>query len=169
MGLLKRASRSGLDRATTTLLLAALALAVLHHTDHVLRVDHSGWPFRSHVTPFTYSLLAYPMLIYALFGQPRQYRWRWLALAAGAAFVIFAHSAIESPHMQFTMWAENRSLDQHEAMSLQNIPGIRSQAAGVAFVIIGMSLNIVAVVATIAMLARALHHRQRNARSATDG
>jgi len=36
--------------------------------DHVLRVDHSGWPFRPGVTPFTFSLIVYPVVLPALFG-----------------------------------------------------------------------------------------------------
>ncbi|VXC84113.1 hypothetical protein [Sphingomonas sp. AX6] len=58
-------------------------LGILHHIDHVLRVDHSGWPFRDVVTPFTFSLLAYPILLFALLG-PRRWFWaRWALLAAG--------------------------------------------------------------------------------------
>jgi hypothetical protein len=45
-----------LSRSEKSLLLAA-ALATLHHVDHVLRVDHSGWPFLRQVTPFTFSLV----------------------------------------------------------------------------------------------------------------
>lgn len=50
---------TGLSRSTRNLLLLAIVLAVIHHADHVLRVDHSGWPFRAMVTPFTFSLIAY--------------------------------------------------------------------------------------------------------------
>ena len=34
------------------LLLLAVALAIVHHVDHVLRVDHSGWPFASESITF---------------------------------------------------------------------------------------------------------------------
>jgi len=44
-------------------LLAVAALAFLHHVDHVLRADNSGWPFTPDVTPFTISLLVYPILL----------------------------------------------------------------------------------------------------------
>lgn len=40
-------------------LAAATCVGFLHHVDHVLRVDHSGWPFVSTVTPFTFSLIVY--------------------------------------------------------------------------------------------------------------
>jgi hypothetical protein len=43
------------------MLLGVVGLAFLHHVDHVLRADNSGWPFTSDVTPFTISLLVYPI------------------------------------------------------------------------------------------------------------
>jgi hypothetical protein len=48
------------------LLLVAAALSVTHHVDHVLRADHSGWPFRQEVTPFSFSLLVYPLFLSVL-------------------------------------------------------------------------------------------------------
>src|SRR5512133_1331861 len=45
------------------MLLGVVALAVLHHRDHVLRADNSGWPFTPDVTPFTISLLVYPIFV----------------------------------------------------------------------------------------------------------
>ena len=45
------------------MLLGVVALAVLHHLDHVLRADNSGWPFTPDVTPFTISLLVYPIFV----------------------------------------------------------------------------------------------------------
>lgn len=71
----ERARASGLDGVTCWLLAMAFALSALHIADHALRVDHSGWPFRPEVTPFTFSLLAFPMLLFALFGPRRLY---WL-------------------------------------------------------------------------------------------
>jgi hypothetical protein len=44
------------------MLLGVVAFAFLHHLDHVLRADNSGWPFTPDVTPFTISLLVYPIL-----------------------------------------------------------------------------------------------------------
>jgi hypothetical protein len=159
MRLIERAERSGIDRITAWLLLGSLMLALLHHTDHVLRVDHSGWPFREVVTPFTFSLLAYPMILFALFGPRRLFWARWLFLALGTGFTIYAHTGLESPQMQFAMWAENRSLDPHAA-GLHNIPGAQSPALGVAAVIVSMALNVVAVVVTVSMFAQGLRLRR---------
>ncbi len=80
-------------------------LGVMHHVDHVLRYDHSGWPFKPEVTPFTYSLLIYPViaLVFALRRFPRVR----VALAALLfLFPTFAHMTIETPADQFRTWAE---------------------------------------------------------------
>ncbi|RIX97290.1 hypothetical protein D3218_18930 [Aureimonas flava] len=151
----ERAQAAGLDRATTALLTLSLVLAFLHHADHVLRVDHSGWPFRPMVTTFTYSLLAYPMVLFALFGARRLYWLRWALLAIATGVTIYAHTALESPRMQFAMWAENRSLDPHAA-GVHNLPGVRSPILGTLAVVIGMALNLTAIAATLAMARRGL-------------
>jgi len=93
----------GLSKCTVFIMVAALAIGLVHHTDHVLRFDHSGWPFRSAVNPFTYSLLAYPIALFALFGPARLFWVRWLVLLVGAGFTLWAHTAIETPEMQFAM------------------------------------------------------------------
>src|ERR687895_1653528 len=43
------------------------AFAIMHHTDHVVRGNHSGWPFEEVVTPFTFSLLIYALLLPGLY------------------------------------------------------------------------------------------------------
>lgn len=151
MKVIERARASGLDHATIALLTASLSLAILHHADHVLRVDHSGWPFRPEVTPFTFSLLAYPMILFALFGPRRLFGLRLLLLALGTACTLYAHTAFESPAMQFAMWAENRSLDPHAA-GLHNLPDVRSPTLGTVAVVVSMALNVTALVATGSML-----------------
>ncbi len=40
---------------------------ILHHLDHVVRGNHSGWPFQDAVTPFTFSLLIYALLLPGLY------------------------------------------------------------------------------------------------------
>jgi hypothetical protein len=42
------------------LVLVAIPLGLLHHADHVGRADHSSWPFRPEVGPFTFTHRAAP-------------------------------------------------------------------------------------------------------------
>jgi Zn-dependent membrane protease YugP len=62
-----RLSRTNLRR---WLLIAATAVTIfglLHHADHVVRGNHSGWPFQDEVSPFTFSLLIYALLVPGLY------------------------------------------------------------------------------------------------------
>lgn len=61
----------GFDRSVVRRRLRLLATLIvvfglLHHADHVFRGNHSGWPFTTNITPFTLSLLIYPLLIVGL-------------------------------------------------------------------------------------------------------
>lgn len=158
MTIQERAAASGLDGLSAKLLGMAFALSVIHLTDHALRVDHSGWPFRPEVTPYTYSLLAIPMVLFALFGPRRLFWLRWTLLLFGTLATLYAHIFIETPHMQFAMWAHDRSSDPHQ-QGFHNIPDIRSPALGAASAIVAMILNVVAVTSTITMLVRGVRTR----------
>ena len=133
------------------ILLTTVAVGFLHHTDHVLRADHSGWPFIRDVTPFTFSLLAYPILFFALFGSS----WR-LGLRAGlltvlTIFTIGAHTLIETPQMQYASWAFNRSIDP----ALGPIPNLlctQSPELGIAAVVTSLLLNCLLLAATTSVL-----------------
>ena len=50
---------------------AATIFGVLHHADHVIRGNHSGWPFQEAVTPFTFSLLIYALILPGLYLTAR--------------------------------------------------------------------------------------------------
>jgi hypothetical protein len=70
------------------------AFAVLHHVDHVVRGNHSGWPFEEAVTPFTFSLLIYALLLPGIYMNLRgrvAAGW-WLSVAlVGLALVFSVH------------------------------------------------------------------------------
>ena len=54
----------------TWLIVAAASVTIFgffHHVDHVVRGNHSGWPFEEAVTPFTFSLLIYALLVPGLY------------------------------------------------------------------------------------------------------
>ena len=81
-------------RALLVLGISVTASGVLHHTDHVVRGNHSGWPFQEAVTPFTFSLLVYVLLLPGIYMNLRgrlAAGW-WLFTAAVAlALVAFVH------------------------------------------------------------------------------
>lgn len=151
---------NALSTRTRWLLTATISVGLFHHIDHVLRVDHSGFPFRPDVTPFTYSLVAYPILLFALLG-PQAWRWARLAVLAGATgFTLWAHTQVETPWMQYVMWAENRSLDPLTP-GFQNAFCIQSPALGWAAVVISLTLNALLSVSTLSMLWDTLNDANR--------
>ncbi len=69
------------------LLIAAASVTIFgffHHVDHVVRGNHSGWPFEGEVTPFTFSLLIYALLLPGLYlaWRGRLMAGYWLFTAA---------------------------------------------------------------------------------------
>ena len=150
----------GVSRRSAVLIGLTIGFGFLHHIDHVLRVDHSGWPFRPDVNPFTFSLLAYPILLFALFGPRRLFWLRWALLLLGVAFTIFAHTVLETPGMQYTMWAHNHSSDPQDHGS-HNLLGVQSQAFGTAAVIVSMTLNVLLVTSCLSMLWDGLRTNRR--------
>ncbi len=67
---------------------------ILHHVDHVVRGNHSGWPFEKVVTPFTFSLLIYALLLPGIYlnarGRLAAGYWLFVALV-GVALVFSVH------------------------------------------------------------------------------
>ena len=70
------------------------AFGIMHHVDHVVRGNHSGWPFERAITPFTFSLLIYALLLPGLYltakGRPMPRYWLFTAVV-GLALVIWVH------------------------------------------------------------------------------
>lgn len=127
--------------------LATTGFGLLHHMDHVLRFDHSGWPFKPEVTPFTYSLFVYPViaLVLVLRGWPR--------VRVGLSLLLFlfptlAHIFLETPVEQYHTWA---SLPQ------VNLLHVSAPGFGVAAVAITFLLSLSALVTLIAFWRQAQH------------
>jgi len=84
-------------RLRTWLLVAAASVTIFgifHHVDHVVRGNHSGWPFEEAVTPFTFSLLIYALLLPGLYltAKGRLMAGYWLFTAVvGLALVVWVH------------------------------------------------------------------------------
>jgi len=134
-------------------------LGLMHHTDHVLRVDHSGWPFRHDVNPFTFSFLAYPILLFALLGPARLFWVRWSVFLIGMGFTLWAHTMIETPAMQYAMWAHNHSLEALQP-DTHNLLGLHSSLVGNVAVVLAMTLNLLLVAGVLSMLSDGLKRRQ---------
>jgi hypothetical protein len=139
-----------ITRRSRLLLIATIVVGLMHHTDHVLRADHSGWPFLPIVTPFTFSLFAYPILFFALLGRHA------LGLRAGlvtglAAFTIGAHTLIETPQMQYASWALNRSIDP-DLGPIPNLLCTQSPELGVAAVLVSAMLNLLLLAGATSLL-----------------
>ncbi|MDO8604385.1 MAG: hypothetical protein Q7K40_03245 [bacterium] len=116
-----------------------MVVGIIHHLDHVLRYDHSGWPFRPEISPFTFSLLVYPVIVSLFIIKNKMYR----VCASGvlALLVILAHIFLETPIDQFSTWAHNSSSFVY-ALGHPNLLNIQSVALGYGAVILGMMLNI---------------------------
>lgn len=73
---------------------AVTAFGVLHHIDHALRGNHVGWPLIDAVTPFTFSLGLYLLLLPGLYLTVRGKVWAgyWLGVSVLAlALVTWVH------------------------------------------------------------------------------
>ena len=131
--------QSSLERSEWLMLLSG-GLGVLHHLDHVLRFDHSGWPFRDIVTPFSYSLLVYPLFNIAFFWP----RGGWTRFAIVLLILIFTQSAhifLETPVQQYWVWAYNASCTTGNAAGMPNLLGVHSPLIGLAAVLLSFALS----------------------------
>ncbi len=144
------------------LILLAAGLGILHHTDHVLRFDHSGWPFRPEVSPFTYSLLVYPLLLAVLLLRSRP----WLRVAL-ISFVFIglqvAHIFFEPPSHQYGTWARGHG-ETPSGAKPPNLLDLASPTLGVLPATLSILLSLLTF-ATILSLIQDARTRRRTQRS----
>ena len=141
------------------LLLAATGIGLLHHLDHILRYDHSGWPFRPEVNPFTFSLLVYPIILVILRARARP----WLRVALTALIFLAvqtAHILIETPADQYGTWAYGVSSDS-SALGHPNLLGVASPALGLLAATVSILASVVLLVTLAAFVADAMRHDAR--------
>ena len=134
------------------MLLGVVALAFLHHLDHVLRGDNSGWPFTADVTPFTISLLVYPIFVLD-FLLLRDRPWVRVGLVA-VLFVALqmTHAIVEPPAAQYGTWANGTSSVPH-ALGQPNLLDTASPVLGALSVAISSLLSL-AVLTALVLLTR---------------
>jgi hypothetical protein len=130
------------------LLAASATIGILHHIDHVLRADHSGWPFRADVTPFTFSLLVYPVIISVFLIRKPFYQ----AVASFALFLFatLAHTFLETPFDQYHTWAHGSGTPGYEGLT--NLLHIQSQAIGLLAATLTILLSSLSLAAAIVFL-----------------
>ena len=66
-----RGGYEGYRRLLLVFASGAVVFGLLHHADHVIRGNHSGWPFQAEVTPFTFSLLIYALILPGIYLTAR--------------------------------------------------------------------------------------------------
>jgi hypothetical protein len=142
------------------MLLAVVGLTFAHHLDHVLRADNSGWPFTPDLTPFTISLLVYPILVLD-FLLLRRRPWVRVALVAGLfAALQVAHIVFEPPADQYGTWANGVSSVPH-ARGRPNLLDLASPALGVLSVAVSTLLSVTVLVALVLLIGEARATRPR--------
>jgi len=150
---------NGLSKRSAIIIGTTIIVGLAHHTDHVLRVDHSGWPFRHDVNPFTFSLLAYPILLFVLLGPARLFWARWSIFPIATGFTLLAHTMIETPAMQYAMWTHDHSLEPLQP-DAQKLLRLQSSVVGDVAVALAMTLNLLLVAGVLSMLSDGLKRRQ---------
>jgi len=146
------------------MLLGVVALAFLHHLDHVLRADNSGWPFTPDVTPFTISLLVYPIFVLD-FVLLRDRPWVRVGLVA-VLFVALqvTHAIVEPPGDQYGTWANGTSTVPH-ALGHPNLLELASPVLGALSVTVSSLLSLAVLAALVLLVREARANQRQSARS----
>jgi hypothetical protein len=145
------------------LIVVIVPLGLVHHADHVGRADHSSWPFRPEVGPFTVTLLIYPLLALAFLARDRR-RVRVAVLGAVSLFTLLAHTLIEPPQQIYGTWAHNLStpalLYSVDAEHAHNLLGTRSPLLGVLATVVTVVLTALLLLAWAVAIRDARRHRR---------
>ncbi|MBC8110228.1 MAG: hypothetical protein H7Y04_04130 [Verrucomicrobia bacterium] len=139
------------------LLLLSLIVSVIHHTDHVLRIDHSGWPFLPQITSFTYSLLVYPIFLFIFLAKP------WYQVFGTAFLFLFAtiaHIFFEPMGDKFHTWAYGSNLSGH--IGEENMLRQNSVFLGVCSIVLAMFLSLVLFATLLSFIKEARRAKTNN-------
>jgi hypothetical protein len=156
---------SAVSTRTRVLVQLSIAVGALHHVDHILRADRSGWPATGEVTAFTASLIVYPLLFVARARRTTP----TMALACVTLVFLLAqgsHTFIEHPADQYGVWARGYSVLPW-ALGQPNLLHLRSHGMGVAAVVLSVTLSLVLALAMLsAWQDRRAERRSRRASNA---
>ena len=103
-GTTRLAARGGYEGYRRWLLVfasGAVVFGLMHHADHVIRGNHSGWPFQPEVTPFTFSLLIYALILPGIYLTSRGRSipgYHLFVALAGLALLGFVHFVPTGDH-----------------------------------------------------------------------
>ena len=135
--------RKGYRGALLGLAVAATIFSVLHHADHVLRGSHSGWPFEAEVTPFTFSLIIYALILPGIY------------LTARGRSIAGYHLFVASGGLVLLGFVHFVPVGGHEAPIADIYAAYASPASGLlALAILAGLLTSVALLALVALRAR---------------
>ena len=148
------------SRRSRVLLEITLVLGVLHLVDHVLRADHSGWPFIEEFTPFTFFAVVFPPI--ALFAHfDRSHPWLRFGLVAFLLVgVVFSHAFLETLVDQYGVWAANASTEPY-ALGQSNLLNVESSMLGVLAAVEATLLNFSLLAAVVSLFADARRATRR--------
>jgi hypothetical protein len=128
------------------------ALSLLHHIDHILRIDHSGFPFLPRVSPFTYSLFVYP--IFLIIALSRKQSWyRIIGTTVLFLFATISHIFFEPMKDKFHTWAYGSNLKYH--IGEQNMLGYNSKILGVCSIALAILLSLSLLVTLVLFIKEA--------------
>ena len=148
------------------LVLVIIPLGLLHHADHVGRADHSSWPFRPEVGPFTITLLIYPVLVLVFLARERPWA-RVVGLGLVSLFTLLAHSLIEPPQQIYGTWAHNLStpapLYSVDAEHVHNLLNTHSPLLGILATVLTVALTVLLLGAWAVAIRDALRYRRDHA------
>ncbi len=148
------------SRLSKVLLEITFVLGVLHLVDHVLRADHSGWPFIDEFTPFTFFAVVFPPIaLFAHFDRTRP----WLRFGLVAFLlvgVLFSHAFLETPGDQYGVWAANASTEPY-ALGRPNLLNAESPVLGVLATVEAALLDLSVLAAVVSLFADARRARPR--------
>jgi hypothetical protein len=133
-------------------LLFTFIVSLVHHIDHILRIDHSGWPLLPRVSPFTYSLFVYPIFLIIALSRTKSW-YRVIGTSVLFLFATISHIFFEPMKDKFHTWAYGSNLKYH--IGEQNMLGYNSKFLGVCSIALAILLSLSLLVTLVLFIKEA--------------